>query len=461
MKNLVIALAGTAVIFILERAGVFLATRSAGGREWIRAHRLFHPNPISYMRMPMGLVTIFLWISGWQVPAFLWFAFWMITDLTDGDIARACGLMTESGKWIDPLSDKLLYFPVLIYFSRWELVTYKGETNTVFPFGWILALVIIDSVGQSSRLFSSKKAANLFGKAKTALITIMIILAGSDLLFDMRFITPPFLSMLAICCTVLAFFSFFCKVVPDTWYANTFTLGNFLCGVASVVCVMQGRDFLHYGFVLIFLGQFFDLFDGRCARKFGSTRFGALFDDIADGTSFGLATSFLLFVALGATMPAFLISGVFCISVIVRLVRFLRLKDILPPGLFSGLPSPAGALLTGSSALLFLDRPFLIYFFALLSSATMLAPVRYRHFARKIWPGIPNIVKVGLAVAVIIFVSKGLTGTLFFADQLSIELGGFALAIAYLIFGRATGRNYALDKHTDGDPSVDQEAGLA
>lgn len=456
MKNLIIAIVGTLLIFSLERVGVALATRSAKGRAWIRAHRLFHPNPISYMRMPMGGVTIILWAFGWQVPAFLWFAFWMITDLTDGNIARSCDLVTESGKWIDPLSDKLLYFPVLIYLSGWQTVSYKDDIYALFPFGWIVALVIIDSIGQSSRLFSSKKAANLFGKAKTALITIMIILGGSDVLYDMPFITPPFLAMLTICCTVLAFFSFFCKVVPDTWYANTFTLGNFLCGVSSIICVTHGL--LHYGFVLVFLGQFFDLFDGRCARKFGSTRYGALFDDIADGTSFGLATSFLLFVALGPTIPGFLISVIFCVSVIVRLIRFLRLKGGLPAGMFSGLPSPAGALLTGSSALLFPDKPLVISFFAILSSVAMLAPIRYRHFAQKIWPAIPNIVKVGLAVAVIVFVSKGLTGTLFFADQLSIELGGFALAVAYLIFGRATGRNSSQDELSDETPSLQEGA---
>ncbi|MDT8389082.1 MAG: CDP-alcohol phosphatidyltransferase family protein [Lentisphaeria bacterium] len=448
MKDLIIAVVGTLVIFALERAGVILATRSPGGRAWIRAHRLFHPNPISYMRMPMGLVTIFLWAGGWQVTAFLWFAFWMITDLTDGDIARSCDLVTESGKWIDPLSDKLLYFPVLIYLSGWQTVIYKGESHTLFPFGWILALVVIDSIGQCSRLFTVKKAANLFGKAKTALITIMIILGGSDVLYDLRFITPPFLALLAICCAVLAFLSFFCKIVPDSWYANTFTLGNFLCGISSIVCVSFG--WLHHGFVLVFIGQFFDLFDGRCARKFGSTRYGALFDDIADGTSFGLATAFLLFVALGSTIPGFLVAAAFCVSVIVRLIRFLRLKGALPIGVFSGLPSPAGALLTGAAALLFLDKPLLIYFFAILSSVAMLAPIRYRHFAQKIWPGIPNIVKVGVAVAVIVFVSKGLTGTFLFADQLSIELGGFVLAMAYLIFGRASGRD---DERAAGPPA--------
>ena len=46
-------------------------------------------------------------------------------------------------------------------------------------------------------------------------------------------------------------------------------------------------------FVLI--GQFADLFDGRAADKWGSTPHGEIFDDVADFTSFGLATGLFVF----------------------------------------------------------------------------------------------------------------------------------------------------------------------
>lgn len=429
MTRMIAAIAGTLAIFLLERVGVVMATRSERGRQWIRNHRIFHPNPISFMRMPMGLVTIALWAAGWEVAAFLWFAFWMITDLTDGNIARSCDLTTESGKWIDPLSDKLLYFPLMIYLAMGP---------RVLPLFWVVLLVVIDTVGQISRIFVKKKAANSFGKAKTALITIMIILAGIKLLHgNLPFITLPFLSLLTICCTVLAFLSFYCKVVPDIWYANTFTLANFACGAIAIGLVWKNQ--LLHAFVLVFLGQFFDLFDGRLARKYGSTRCGALFDDIADGTSFGLATSLIIFAGLGSTLPALLLAAAFCACVVVRLIRFLRLKDALPAGIFSGLPSPAGALLAASSALLFASRPALCYLFTIVATIAMVTPVQYRHFAQRIWPTIPNILKISFSVAIIVFVSKGVTGKFFYTEFLSIELFAFTLAILYLVFGREKG----------------------
>jgi CDP-diacylglycerol--serine O-phosphatidyltransferase len=322
---------------------------------------------------------------------------------------------------------------------------YLAMGPEVLPLFWVILLVVIDTVGQTSRMFVKKKAANSFGKAKTALITIMIILAGIELLHgDLPFVTVPFLHLLTVCCTVLAFLSFYCKVVPDIWYANTFTLANFTCGVVAIILVWENK--LLHAFVLVFLGQFFDLFDGRLARKFGSTRFGALFDDIADGTSFGLATSLIIFASLGSNLPALVLASAFCVCVIVRLVRFLRFKDALPAGIFSGLPSPAGALLAGSSALLFVSQPALCYMFTIIATIAMVSPVKYRHFAQRIWPTLPNILKISLSVAVIVFVSKGVTGRFFYTDYLSIELFAFGLSILYLVFGREKAAEASLEE---------------
>jgi len=40
------------------------------------------------------------------------------------------------------------------------------------------------------------------------------------------------------------------------------------------------------------------MFDGRAAEKFGGTKNGALYDDIADFTSFGIGTGFYIFKIL-------------------------------------------------------------------------------------------------------------------------------------------------------------------
>ncbi len=412
----------------LERVGIALATRRPAGREWIRRHRLFHPNTISYVRMPMGLISILLWMGGWHVASVLWFAAWMISDLTDGTIARACDLQTESGKWLDPLSDKCMYFPPLIYFAA------KG----ILRWEWVAALVVLDSVGQASRFFVQKKAANSFGKAKTAFITILLTLTALSQMPELGrlpLVTHHLLAMLLVSCAVLAFLSLYCKAIPDNWYANSLTLCNFLCGAAAVWQVAAGHPVR--AFILVFLGQFFDLFDGRMARKFGSTRYGAVFDDIADGTSFGLAIGYLVVDQLDYTRLAWCIGALYFFCVVYRLIRFLKPTVKLPPGIFQGYPSPGGAMLAGASALMFCNEekmhfPELGAILVLLSAFLMISSIPYRHFGQKIWPNLPNGMKLLLFVFVLAMANIGLVDKDYRLAFLCLCMG---LNLAYATFG--------------------------
>jgi CDP-diacylglycerol--serine O-phosphatidyltransferase len=389
------------LILALERITISLATRRPAGREWIIQHKLFHPNSISLVRIPMGAISVLLLWVGMPTPAILWFAFWMITDLTDGTIARRCNLTTEMGKWLDPLSDKCMYFPVLLYFSIMPV-------ENRLPLAWVLALIVIDSVGQASRLFSAKKAANYFGKAKTALITILISVLGIDLVGALPFLGPPLLHLLTVSCTILAFLSLYCKVIPDNWYANSMTLANFICGLASIQRVHEHEPV--QALILIFAGQLFDLFDGRLARRFGSTRRGPMYDDIADGTSFGVALGYLIYqLLLEAQLPSPVAAGVailYIVAVVYRLYRFLHPTVELPRGIFPGMPAPAGAMLAGSSALLFSpDQPWLAAALVLLTAVLLISSIRYRHFGQHMWPSLPRTLKLLFGILLLIFVN--------------------------------------------------------
>ena len=387
-------LAGAVLAMLaIERIGISLLIRRESGRNWIRRQPLLHPNAISYMRMPMGLISILMWCSGWYVISILWFAAWMISDLTDGTIARACDLQTESGKWLDPLSDKCMYFPPLVYFA-WQ-------GNLLHPvWGLIVAIMVIDVLGQFSRFFSPKKAANSFGKAKTAFITILLTVVTFSQMpgaIKLPLAHDRLLFGLAVSCVALAFLSLYCKIIPDNWYANSLTLCNLLCGTAAIWQVLDGHPMR--AFILVFVGQFFDLFDGRLARKFGSTRYGAMFDDIADGTSFGLAIGFLIVYQLNWTPLAWAIGGLYFICVVYRLIRFLKPTVKLPPGIFQGYPSPGGAMLAGASVLVFgregrLDFPEIAMVLVIISALLMISSIPYRHFGQRIWPSLPNGVKL-------------------------------------------------------------------
>jgi len=199
----------TAVLGILaaERLLVLRVTASPNGCAWLRRHRLFHPNTISLLRLPMGLVTVALWRAGAVPAAILWFAFWMSTDLTDGTIARRCGLQTDSGKWLDPLSDKCMYIPPLIMLAAQGIL---GHT-------WVAALVLIDLVGQASRLFVQRTAANWFGKAKTALLTVILALTAFDRVEPLPFATGFVLQTLLTVATLLAALSVAGKLRTGEW----------------------------------------------------------------------------------------------------------------------------------------------------------------------------------------------------------------------------------------------------
>ena len=415
-------------VLLLERLTITLLLRSPKRQRWIRAHPLFHPNTISLIRIPMGVVSVLLWLAGMKVAAILWFSVWMLTDLTDGTIARSCDLTTERGKWLDPLSDKCMYFPTLILLAVLH----------VLPAFWVVLLLITDTVGQSSRLFTKKKAANYFGKAKTALITVLLALAGLQQIHELWFMSRNFVDLLTISSVILAFLSFYCKLIPDAWYANSLTLANFTCGLVAIWYIARGHPLR--GFILIFMGQFFDLFDGRLAKIFGSTRHGPVFDDFADGTSFGLAIGFLILHELRMDSVPLLGHGLatlYFACVVFRLYRFLHPAVPLPKGIFSGLPSPAGAMLAGSAVLLFGENlPAIAALTVLGTSALMVSTIRYRHFGYRIWPGLPNSIKLMSFVVLLVFVNITIADKDY---KGSFTIFCFAMASIYVLYGTEHG----------------------
>ena len=406
----------------LERLVVTTTTKNPKIIPLYRKLPFLHPNGISVLRLPMGFISAALAAHDHWIAATLWFAFFMITDLSDGTIARNCDLSTEMGKWLDPLSDKFMYFPVLFYLSCGSVFSFGLQ---ILPFPWVVAFIVIDSLGQASRLFVQKKAANSFGKVKTALVTILLSLVSLNQIETLKFgnfilVNNMLVYCLTIAATLLGFLSFYCKIIPDIWYANSFTLANFLCGLAAIACAFTAyrTDKLKYYiicYVLVFVGQFFDLFDGRMARKYGSTPHGPIFDDIADATSFGLGIASLIFCNLAfsedwiSPWAAAVIAIFYAGCLFYRLYRFLHPTREMPKGVFQGMPAPAGAILAGSSVLFatLFNHPAAGVFAAVMvvgTSLLMISNVPYRHFGQVLWPAMPRGLKMLIFIMMIFFV---------------------------------------------------------
>lgn len=360
--------------------------------------------------------------SGWHHAGIMFFSFWIISDITDGAIARHFDLGSEEGESIDPLSDKLLLFPPMIYFAYHDLI----------PMAAVLIFLVIDMVGQFSRYFITNKAANLFGKAKTFLAVItLIMVALQQVYFPESNWNLYRVSLYGA--VALAFCSTFFKIIPNYWYANILSILNLICGISGIILIIfYSQPVL--AFALVFLGQFLDMFDGRAAERWGSTPRGEILDDLADGTNFGGTISLLIFYALDKSIWGAILGCIYFVATAYRLYRFLihKRRDKKDGGMevFEGMPAPAGALIVGTTALLSISSHAKMGII-LLISGFMISKLPYIHFGRVILPAIPKLVKVVLLVFILLALWIGLQPgnlqILFWSVHVS--------AMVYLIFG--------------------------
>lgn len=159
------------------------------------------PNKLTLLRVLMIPFFVFfllydkLGYTG-RIIALVLFCAASFTDYLDGHIARKYHLVTNFGKFMDPLADKLLVCSALICFVG------KGELAA-----WIVIIIIArEFIISGFRLVASDNgvviAANYWGKFKTVSQMIMIILIMLDLDF-LNILTQIFI-WIALALTVIS-----------------------------------------------------------------------------------------------------------------------------------------------------------------------------------------------------------------------------------------------------------------
>lgn len=126
------------------------------------------PNVITNVRMYASLPIILVLYFGWK-GAIPWvFATFASTDYVDGKIARKFGWTSEYGRRIDPYADKALCWPAII------LAFFEGSFASMLVFPTAVFL-IYDIGGEITRRHKIVGAPNAYGKWKTALLMVAII----------------------------------------------------------------------------------------------------------------------------------------------------------------------------------------------------------------------------------------------------------------------------------------------
>ena len=121
------------------------------------------PNKLTIARIIAAPVYVILYALELYIPAFIVFVAASLTDMLDGRIARARGLVTNFGKIMDPLADKILVYSAFCMFID------KG----IVP-GWMLIIILAREFAVSGmRTVAASEgkviAAGMTGKIKTVL----------------------------------------------------------------------------------------------------------------------------------------------------------------------------------------------------------------------------------------------------------------------------------------------------
>ncbi|RKM57590.1 CDP-diacylglycerol--glycerol-3-phosphate 3-phosphatidyltransferase [Butyrivibrio sp. CB08] len=138
------------------------------------------PNKLTVARVVLIPFFVFFLLNDAMNPNFKWIALAIfivasLTDLFDGKIARKYNLITDFGKFMDPLADKLLVCSAMI--GLIEL----GRIEA-----WIVIVIIArEFIISGFRLIAADNgrviAASYWGKFKTTFQMIMVILMIANL----------------------------------------------------------------------------------------------------------------------------------------------------------------------------------------------------------------------------------------------------------------------------------------
>ena len=183
------------------------------------------PNKLTILRIILVPFMMFFYLADFipygigKLVALGIFIIASLTDMLDGKIARKHNLITNFGKFLDPIADKVLTSAVLFMIAI--------DKTIPAPWGVIIVTIIIsrEFIVAALRLIAASKgtvlAADMWGKVKTV----------------MQMIALPVCMVLAYLLT--------CGLIVPAWLILTFKILSYsTLGLATILTVMSGVNYV-------------------------------------------------------------------------------------------------------------------------------------------------------------------------------------------------------------------------
>ena len=164
------------------------------------------PNILTYIRLIC--VPFFAWlVLDTKIPNHIWWAlgifiFAQVTDVVDGTIARKCNMISDIGKVLDPLADKLLQITAVI------TLTLIGYIHIAFPIIFVVKETYMIIGAMILLLIARRKVtiqSNMWGKLATVFLAMAVFSSFFHQVFvDHKIYLDTFLFSVASILTIIA-----------------------------------------------------------------------------------------------------------------------------------------------------------------------------------------------------------------------------------------------------------------
>ena len=161
---------------------------------------------------------------------FVFFVIASYTDHLDGKLARKNNQVTDLGKFLDPVADKLLVNSMIIFLAAPSLFAPYTTNQIGFSVWCVIVMVARDTVVDALRFIAAQKgtviAANIFGKLKTVLqmVAISAVLLND---FPFHYLYPdntnPYLTVTSFLVYLATLVSFISGVIYVIQNKHAFT----------------------------------------------------------------------------------------------------------------------------------------------------------------------------------------------------------------------------------------------